>query len=105
MPISFSSKSHGYIPIGFFNIETDMLLLDHYFFFSKDFCEWIIESASADDLNDDEKIVYAIQQREKIGNLAGAIHGYELTGFIGEVYKLFPFPESHAAFKQKPHGT
>ncbi len=34
MPISFPSKSHGQIPIGFFNIETDMLLLDRYFFFS-----------------------------------------------------------------------
>ena len=105
MPISFSSKSHGHIPIGFFNIETDMLLMGHYFFFSTDFCEWIIERASADDLSDVEKTVYAIQQREKIGNLAGAIHGYEFTGFIGEVYKLFPFPVSHAGFKQKPYGT
>ena len=105
MPISFSSKSHGNIPIGFFNIETDMLLMGHYFFFSTDFCEWVIEWAGTDDLNDDEKIVYAIQQREKIGNLAGAIHGYEFTGFFGEVYKLFPFPESPAGFKQKPHGT
>jgi len=39
MPISFLSKSHGRIPIGFFNIETDMLLMDRYFFFSTDFCE------------------------------------------------------------------
>jgi hypothetical protein len=75
MPISFSSESHGHIPIGFFNIETDMLLMDHYFFFSTDFCEWIIEWASADGLSGDEKIVYAIQQRGKIGNLADAIHG------------------------------
>jgi hypothetical protein len=42
MPISFPSKSHGQIPIGFFNIETDMLLMDRYFFFSTDFCEWIV---------------------------------------------------------------
>jgi len=82
-----------------------MLLLDHYFFFSTDFCEWIIKWACADDLNDDEKIVYAIQQREKIGDLAGAIRGCEFTGFIGEVYKLFPFSESHTDFKQNPHGT
>jgi len=25
--------------------------------------------------------------------------------FIGEIYKLFSFPERHAGFKQKPHGT
>jgi len=37
MPISFPSKSHGQIPIGFFNIETGMLLMDRYFFFSTDF--------------------------------------------------------------------
>ncbi|RLB99021.1 MAG: hypothetical protein DRH90_21110, partial [Deltaproteobacteria bacterium] len=52
----------------------------------------------------DEKMIYLISQREMIGNLSGAIHGYEFTGFIGEVYKLFPFPESHAGFKQKPYS-
>lgn len=105
MPISFCSISHGQIPIGFFNIETDMLLMDRYFFFSTDFCEWIIQWASTEDFSHDEKMVYAIQQREMIGNLAGAIYGYEYTGFIGEVYKLFPFPESRSGFKQKPYGT
>ena len=105
MPISFSSINHGQIPIGFFNIETDMLLMDRYFFFSTDFCEWTIEWADAEDFNCDEKMVYAIQQREMIGNLSDAIYGYEFTGFIGEVYKLFPFPESRSGFKQKPNGT
>jgi hypothetical protein len=105
MPISFSSKSHGQIPIGFFNIEADMLLMDRYFFFSTDFCEWIVEWAANKDASCDEKMIYHISQREMIGNLSGAIHGYEYTGFIGEIYKLFPFPESHAGFKQKPYGT
>jgi len=105
MPIAFPSKSHGQIPIGFFNIETDMLLMDHYFFFSTDFCEWIVEWTANKDANRDEKMIYLISQREMIGNLSGAIHGYEFTGFIGKVYKLFPFPESHAGFKQKPYGT
>jgi len=50
-------------------------------------------------------MIYAIQQREMIGNLSGAIYGYEFTGFIGEVYKLFPFPESPSGFKQKPYST
>jgi len=105
MPISFPSKSHGQIPIGFFNIETDMLLLDRYFFFSTDFCEWVIEWSGAGDFSRDERTVYTIRQREMIGNLSGAIYGYEFTGFIGEVYKLFPFPESRSGFKQKPDGT
>jgi len=105
MPISFSSKSHGRIPIGFFNIETDMLLMDRYFFFCPDFCEWIIEWADTGEFSRNPKMVYTIQQREMIGSLSGAIYGYEFTGFIGEIYKLFPFPESRSGFKQKPYGT
>ncbi len=105
MPISFPSKSHGQIPIGFFNIETDMLLLDRYFFFSTDFCAWVTEWSSAGDFGHDEKTVYVIRQRERIGNLSDAIHGYEFTGFIGAVYKLFPFPKSRSGFKQKSDGT
>lgn len=105
MPISFSSVSHGHIPIGFFNIETDMLLMDRYFFFSTDFCKWVIEWANAENFNRDEKMVYAIQQREMIGNLSDAIYGYDFTGFIGGVYKLFPFPEKRSGFKQKPYGN
>jgi len=33
-----------------------------------------------------------------------AIHGIRYTGFIGEVYKQFPFPKREAEFKQKPEG-
>jgi len=33
-----------------------------------------------------------------------AIHGIRYTGFIGEVYKRFPFPKREAEFKQKPEG-
>ena len=32
MPLSFSSTTHGNIAFGFFNIESDMLLLENYFF-------------------------------------------------------------------------
>jgi len=105
MPISFTSIGHGQIPIGFFNIETDMLLMDRYFFFSTDFCKWIIEWADAEDFSRDTKMVYVIQQREMIGSLSGAIYGYEFTGFIGEVYKRFPFPQNPWGFKQKAYGT
>ena len=34
----------------------------------------------------------------------GAIHGVDLRGFLGEVYKLFPFPEEREKFKQNPEG-
>jgi hypothetical protein len=40
----------------------------------------------------------------EIGDLMGAIHGVRHTGFIGDVYKLFPFPQKQADFKQKPEG-
>jgi hypothetical protein len=105
MPISFFSKSHGRIPVGFFNIETDMLLMDRYFFFSTDFCAWVVDWAEAGELSHDKKMVYAIRQTKLIGNLAGAIYGFEYTGFIGEVYRLFPFPASLSGFKQKPYGS
>ena len=39
MPIAFNSLSHGKVAFGFFNIESDMLLLEHDFFFSTVFCE------------------------------------------------------------------
>ncbi|MBC8441147.1 MAG: hypothetical protein H8D87_15855 [Deltaproteobacteria bacterium] len=43
MPLSFTSKSHGNIAFGFFNIESDMLLLEKYFFFADGFKtqEWV----------------------------------------------------------------
>ena len=62
MPISFYAKSHGRIPIGFFNIETDMLLMDCYFFFSTDFCEWIIEWADAGKFGREDIMIYAIEE-------------------------------------------
>ena len=56
------------------------------------------------------QISYAKFSKLTIGNInfaAGGVykdfisfweaHGYEFTGFIGEIYKLFPFPDSHAA--------
>jgi hypothetical protein len=33
-----------------------------------------------------------------------AIRGIRYTGFIGEVYKQFPFPKRESEFKQKPEG-
>ena len=35
----------------------------------------------------------------------GVIHKVILQGFIGESYKLFPFPSRPECFKQKPDGA
>ncbi len=106
MPLSFRSQSHGNIAFGFFNIESDMLLLEHYFFFADDFCEWINQMAKEDDFETKkfEVPVYYIADSNDIGDLMGAIHGIRFTGFIGKIYTLFPFPDDPEAFKQNPDG-
>jgi len=48
--------------------------------------------------------VYLIEHGSDIGNLMGAIYGIDFRGFIGEVYKLFPFPKKQEDFKQKPES-
>jgi len=48
--------------------------------------------------------VYLIEYEKNIGNLMGAIYGVDHRGFIGEVYKLLPFPQNRDGFKQKPEG-
>ena len=106
MPLSFESMSHGTIAFGFFNIESDMLLLEQHFLFGSEFCHHISKMAE----NVDEEQfksswpVYTIEDREQIGDLMGAIHGIRFTGFIGELYRRYPFPEESTAFKQKPKG-
>jgi len=53
--------------------------------------------------------VYSIDEPGKVGDLMAAIHGIRYTGFIGEVYKRFPFPnekqsssKSRKAFRIEP---
>jgi hypothetical protein len=106
MPLAFDSLSHGRIAFGFFNIETDMILLQHYFLFAGDFCGHISKSAQAP-LNEIYEFawdIYLVEKNDDVGNLMGAIHGIDLSGFIGEVYKLFPFPAERENFKQNPEG-
>jgi hypothetical protein len=104
MPLAFESLSHGQIAFGFFNIETDMILLEHYFLFAEDFCRYLCEAAQKGENSFKTAWeVYRIE-RENVGNLMGAIHGIGLRGFLGEVYKLFPFPKMEAEFKQHPDG-
>ncbi len=106
MPLAFDSLSHGKIAFGFFNIDTDMLLLEQYFLFGSDFCEHIV--AMAEGIHKSEYRtkwpVYIIEDRAKIGDLMGAIHGIRYTGFIGELYRHYPFPEKPEDFKQKTKG-
>jgi hypothetical protein len=106
MPLEFDSLSHGRIAFGFFNIETDMILLQHYFLFAQDFCDYISKIAKTP-LKETYKSswgIYLIENNVDIGNLMGAIYGIDLRGFIGEVYKIFPFPEEREKFKQNPEG-
>lgn len=103
MPLAFESLSHGTISFGFFNIDSDMLLLDRLFFFSTEFCSRVVEMAEGSD--GIEIAGYTFDDDAAIGNLMGAIHGVEFTGFIGALYRLYPFPEKPEEFRQKPEGT
>ena len=106
MPLEFQSLSHGRIAFGFFNIDTDLLLMEKYFFFANFFCNTVEKIASQKNHTKESFVMlgYVIERFENIGNLMGAIHGIDLTGFIGAVYQLFPFPQSPEEFKQKLDG-
>ncbi len=77
MPLSFKSESHGNIAFGFFNIESDMLLLEKYFFYADTFCEWIKQIANKEttELSKVSSKVHIISDPDDIGDLMGAIHG------------------------------
>ena len=106
MPLAFESLSHGTIAFGFFNIESDMLLCDRYFFFADDFCRLVMEMADAAGRRDYDTDwpVHVIEHPEDVGDLMGAIHGVRFTGFIGDLYRRFPFPRRPEDFKQNPEG-
>jgi hypothetical protein len=106
MPLSFRSRSHGNVAFGFFNIESDMLLLEQYFLFAADFCASISKMAqnAGNQVYEETWEVYEIAEKANIGDLRAAIQGAHSEGFIGEVYRRFPFPKDPAEFKQKPHG-
>jgi hypothetical protein len=107
MPLAFESLSHGTIAFGFFNIDSDMLLLEKYFLFGSEFCLHISEIAANCDRDRFESNwpVYSIEDSAQIGDLMGAIHGIRFSGFIGELYRKYPFPDEPEAFKQKPEGN
>lgn len=45
MPLPFDSLSHGTVAFGFFDIDSDMLLLEECFLFATEFCEYISKTA------------------------------------------------------------
>ena len=106
MPLAFESVNRGTIAFGFFNIDTDLLLLQQYFLFADDFCGHVVRLVedSRQETHESSWPVYSIEDPMKLGDLMAAIHGIRYTGFIGEVYKHFPFPKREAEFKQKPEG-
>lgn len=107
MPLAFNSMSHGKVAFGFFNIKSDMLLLEHHFFFSTVFCEQISKIARQPESQPVSASFagYTIDRPEDIGDLMGAIHGVRYTGFIGDLYRRFPFPDDPLDFRQDPEGT
>ncbi len=104
MPLVFDSLSHGEVAFGFFNIETDMLLLEDHFFFASDLCQGIIDISAGTSDEEPASLNGYILEYKVIGNLMGAIAGVDLRGFIGEVYNMFPFPHEPESFKQNPEG-
>jgi hypothetical protein len=106
MPLAFESLNRGTVAFGFFNIDTDLLLLQQYFFFANDYCRCLVRMAEDKRQKPYETAceAYSIEDPMKIGDLMAAIRGVRYTGFIGEVYKRFPFPKRETEFKQKPEG-
>jgi len=104
MPLAFQSSSHGEIAFGFFNIETDMAVLNQYFFFAEDFCRAASDLAAPEQGPAQAFLETYVIGDDSRGNLIGAINGFDLSGFIGETYKLYPFPAGQSAFKQNPEG-
>ncbi len=106
MPLAFQSLNRGTVAFGFFNIDTDLLLLQQYFLFADDFCGHLIRMGQdkRQETYETSWEMYSMDNPSDIGDLMAAIHGIRYTGFIGEVYKRFPFPKKEAEFKQKPEG-
>ncbi len=100
MPLAFHSLTHGTVAFGFYNIETDALLLDRLFFFCTDFCRAVSELAAGEDATTGLD-GYAFEDPAAIGDLTGAIHGTRHVGYLGAVYRRWPFPRDPAGFRQR----
>jgi len=81
-----------------------MFLINNHFIFASDLCHAIIDWTDGPDDLTTALQMYIIENPEDIGDLMGAIQGVVFTGFIGELYKSFPFPEKPEDFKQNQKG-
>jgi hypothetical protein len=113
MPLAFPTLNQGVIPFGFFNVRSHMVLLAEYFAFADDVCGCIEVLADGPDPaepgprpNASELVrpAWRIAARADVGDLHGAMAGMDLSGFIGAVYRQFPFPERRVDFRQDPDG-
>jgi len=104
MPLTFETVDRGPVAFGFFNIESDMLLLEQCFFFAGLFCAEVAEAARGEDARRTTWSVQVIDRPEDIGDLMGAIRGERLVGFLGETYRRYPFPARDEDFRQQPEG-
>ena len=107
MPLSFETLNRGTIAFGFFNIESDLLLLDRVFIFAPEFCEHVgaLAQDPGETAYETSWDVDRIDDPMDIGDLMGAIHNIRHVGFIGEVYRRYPFPSNPEDFRQKPQGN
>ncbi len=103
MPLAFASISHGRVAFGFYNIETDSLLLEDRFFFCTDFCRAVTRLRKTG-THSVEIPGHVFERREDIGDLMGAIHGTRYEGYLGEIYRIWPFPDDPAQFRQRLRG-
>jgi hypothetical protein len=104
MPLAFESESHGTIAFGFFNIDTDLLLLERRFLFADDFTALVARLAATDGPFGDRADGFRIRRPEDMGDLMQAIRGVSHAGFLGAVYRRFPFPRDPEAFHQRAEG-
>jgi len=106
MPLSFQTLNRGAIAFGFFNLDSDLLLMDRIFLFAPEFCDYIgnLADSPGDTPYEDRWNVDLIEDPMDIGDLMGAIHNIRHIGFIGEVYKRYPFPAEPEDFRQNPEG-
>ena len=104
MPLAFESLNHKTVAFGFYNIETDGLLLDRLFFFSTDFCRAVEPLLSA--TGPAEAVIpgHRFDDPAAIGDLMGAIGGVSRAGYLGELYSLWPFPARPVEFRQHGRG-
>ena len=107
MPLAFRSASHGVVAFGFFNIETDLLLLDRLFFFADDFCRAATTLCVPAAGRTPQVALdgWSIADRRRMGDLHGSIAGHARWGFLGAAYERWPFPARREAFRQQPEGS